>query len=56
MEETCRAVQEPLPEHLKTLGTKQNEQNRLLEAETPVETQSARRAVRVRAPGEGRGE
>ena len=56
VEETCRSVQEPLLEHLQTLGTKKDGQNRLLEAEPPVETQAARRAVRVRAPVEVRRE
>ena len=54
--ETCHSVQEPLLEQLQTLETKQDGQNRLREAEPPVETQSARRAVRVWAPGEVRRE
>ena len=54
--ETCHSVQEPLLEQLQTLETKQDGQNHLREAEPPVETQAARREVRVRAPGEVRRE
>ena len=49
-------VHEPSLEHPPTLGNKQNGQNPLRESEPYVETRSARRVVRIRAPREVRRE